>query len=74
MSQKGFSLILIILGVLAMLGIAGGAYYFGKSQSVKPETTSSPIPVATSQTPQPILNSQLTNKQTTILRNQLMGS
>lgn len=50
MSQKGFAPILIALGVILILGVVSGAYYFGKSQSVKPTIQNS---VVTSQTPQP---------------------
>jgi len=28
--QKGFSLILILVGILILMGVAGGAYYFGR--------------------------------------------
>lgn len=53
MSQKGFSVIYILVGILIIAGIAGGAYYFGKSQSNKPTAiTQSPTPVITFQTPQ----------------------
>ncbi len=52
--QRGFAPIIILVGILVIIVIAGGAYYFGKSQAVKPEaTSSSPNPVATSQPPQP---------------------
>lgn len=59
MNQKGFSPLFIILGIILVVGIAGGAYYFGKSQSVKPVVLPSP-PTVTSQTPQPAAISQTT--------------
>ncbi len=51
-SQKGFAPVLVILGLVVILGIAGGAYYLGtiknKSQPQNPtvtsQTPSSPIP------------------------------
>ena len=48
MSQKGFSLIFVILGLVVVITIAGGTYYLGRSTSPKP----SPNSVVTSQTPQ----------------------
>ncbi len=50
MSQKGFSLLFIILGIILVIGIAGGAYYLGKTQITKPQP---PNPVVLAQTPQP---------------------
>lgn len=47
--QKGFAPILIILGIVLLLGVAGGAYYFGQV-SVKVPTSPSQTPVPTSQT------------------------
>lgn len=49
--QKGFAPILIILSIVLLLGVAGGVYYFGKSQTPKPQTpqptiTPSPTPDA----------------------------
>ena len=55
MSQKGFTPILIILGVILVIGIVAGAYYFGTNNKTQPQTqvvtqtpsiqaTSSPIP------------------------------
>lgn len=35
--QKGFAPILILVGILVIVGIAGGAYYFGKSAAPKPQ-------------------------------------
>lgn len=49
MTQKGQTLVYILVGVLILVSVAGGAYYFGKSSTPK----SSPAPVVTSQTPQP---------------------
>lgn len=34
--QKGFALVLILIGVLIIAGIAGGAYYSERSFSPKP--------------------------------------
>lgn len=39
--QKGFTPILILVGIAVILAIAGGAYYFGKSQTINPQ---SPVP------------------------------
>lgn len=47
MSQKGFGVIYILVGVLILSFVAGGAYFLGKSSEPKPST-----PVV-SQTPQP---------------------
>ena len=47
--QKGFTTILILVGIVFVVIIAGGAYYLGKSGGTK----QSPAPVVTSQTPQP---------------------
>lgn len=47
-NQKGFAPILIVLGIVATLGIAGGAYYLGTNKA-----PSQPQQVNTSQTPQP---------------------
>lgn len=58
MNQKGFAPILIILSIVLLLGVAGGAYYlqskealphFGQS-TVKTPTSVSQVPVSTSQT------------------------
>lgn len=45
MKQKGQSAILILLGILIMVGVAGGAYFLGRQTSPKPQNpvvTSSP--------------------------------
>lgn len=47
--QKGQGLIFVIVGILAAIVIAGGAYYLGRSTSPKPSAT----PTVVSQTPQP---------------------
>lgn len=57
-NQKGFAPILILVGVLIIAGLVGGAYYFSKTQSVKPTTQNSVVPSPFStqrgeQTPQP---------------------
>lgn len=49
-SQKGFSPLFIILGIILVIGIVGGAYYLGKAQNPKPQPQN---PVITSQTPKP---------------------
>lgn len=46
--QKGHALIFLLVGVF-ILAVLGGAFYLGKSTIAKP----SPVPVVTSQTPQP---------------------
>lgn len=48
--QKGFAPILILVGVLIIAAVAGGAYYLGKSQISKPQPTITPV---ATQTPQP---------------------
>lgn len=48
--QKGFMPILILVGILIITAVAGGAYYLGRLATSKP----SPAPV--SQTPQPTLS------------------
>lgn len=50
MDQKGSSPLFTILGIILVIGIAGGAYYFGKTQIPKPQPYN---PVVVSQTPQP---------------------
>lgn len=45
--QKGFAPLIIILGILVILGIAGGAFYLGRSTISNP----SPTPAVSSQTP-----------------------
>lgn len=47
--QKGFAPIIILVGIVVLAGVAGGAYYFGKSQAPKPQL---PNPVVTSQASQ----------------------
>lgn len=57
--QKGFSPVFILVGIITIIAIAGGAYYFGKSQvkpSVSQSTTAVPTPKTNSlpsQAPQP---------------------
>ncbi len=43
-SQKGFSTILIVFGILFILGVVGATYYFEKYQSQKSVSNNSPIP------------------------------
>ncbi|MBI3103621.1 hypothetical protein HYZ05_01650 [Candidatus Daviesbacteria bacterium] len=47
--QKGQALVYILVGVLIIGVVAGGAYYLGRQTTTKP----TPAPVVTSQTPQP---------------------
>ena len=56
--QKGFSSLIIILGIVMILGIASGAYYFGTKKSAN--SAPSPTPVVTS-TSQPTSVSQPTS-------------
>ena len=49
MNKKGFSTLFVILGIVLLIGIAGGAYYFSKSQNPKSQSIT---PVITSQTSQ----------------------
>lgn len=46
--QKGQALVLILVGILIIISVAGGAYFLGKSSTPKPQP---PKPVV--QTPQP---------------------
>jgi len=57
-NQKGFGVIYILVGVLILAVVTGGAYYLGKSTAPKPS-----IPVV-SQTPQPTASSQVTPSPT----------
>lgn len=42
--QKGFSLILLLMGIVVMATVAGGVYYFGKIPStLKPQPTPEPV-------------------------------
>lgn len=50
-NQKGFSPILIIVGTVVILGIAGGAYYFGKSSFTNSKPQNIPV---NSQAQQPV--------------------
>lgn len=36
MNQKGFAPIIVILGIVLLLGVAGGAYYFGTRKAITP--------------------------------------
>lgn len=49
-NQKGSSIIFILLGVVAIIVLAGGIYYLGKSQVPKPNPQN---PIVVPQTPQP---------------------
>jgi hypothetical protein len=52
--SKGFTPILVILGIVLILGIAGGVYYFGKSRSPniadQPQIVASPTQKSASET------------------------
>ena len=54
--QKGQAVILVLVGILVIIGKAGGAYFFGKSQVSKPLTQN---PVVVSQSPQATVSSTL---------------
>ncbi len=54
--QKGQTPVLILVGILIIIVVAGGAYFLGKSANSKPSST----PVVTSQSPQPALIPQST--------------
>ncbi len=58
MRQKGFSAILILIGILVMVVSVGGAYYLGRSNTPKP----SPNPVITSEFPKPSLTPVVTSE------------
>lgn len=47
--QKGQAPVLILVGILVIVAVAGGAFYLGRQTTPKP----SPSPVVTSQTPKP---------------------
>lgn len=49
-NQKGFSIGFVLLGVIVVIGIASGAYYFGKSHIPKPQPLN---PIVVPQTLQP---------------------
>lgn len=36
--QAGFAPVLVLIGIMVIMAIAGGAYYFGKSQTPKPQS------------------------------------
>lgn len=68
--QKGQTPVLILVGILIIMAVAGGAYYLGKSQAPKPKPQNS---VVTSQTPQSTPISFLT-PDLTINWKQYLGS
>lgn len=49
--QKGNTLIFLLVGILILAGVAGGAFYLGRQTTPKP----SPTPIIVSQTPQPTI-------------------
>lgn len=49
-TQKGQSVILVLIGLLVLAAVVGGVYFFGKSQTPKPLTQNTEV---VSQTPQP---------------------
>lgn len=63
-NQKGFSPLFIILGIILIIGIAGGIYYFGKTQSPKSQPKNL---VTTSLSPQLTLSSSPTSSVSPIL-------
>lgn len=74
MNQKGFSPLIIILGIILVIGIASGAYYFRKSQSVKPEVLPSSNPMVTSRAtlvPSPSLSPASTTISTNLVSKKL---
>ncbi|MCL4365813.1 hypothetical protein M1437_01135 [Patescibacteria group bacterium] len=52
--QRGFTPILILVGVVIVGGLLGGAYFFGKSQVAKPQTQNQVV----SQTPLPVVSTK----------------
>lgn len=61
MKQKGFTTILILVGILVIGVVAGGAYYLGKQVSPKP----SPASIVTSQsTPSSVPSDEIANWKT----------
>lgn len=59
LNQKGFSIIFILLGLVAVIAIIGGTYYLGKFQIPKPQPKNPPVISETQQptpTASPILN------------------
>lgn len=57
--QKGSAVIFILIGILVIAGVAGGAYYLGTKKPVTVIPTQTPV--VTSQTPQPTIASQTTS-------------
>ena len=53
--QKGFAPILVLVGILVIVAVAGGAYYFGKSQAPESQTQNQ---IVVSKTPQPTISAQ----------------
>ncbi|MBI4035555.1 hypothetical protein HY383_01275 [Candidatus Daviesbacteria bacterium] len=51
--QKGFASVLVLIGILVLTAVAGGAYYLGKSQVTKPQPQN---PVVVSPTPDETAN------------------
>ncbi|MDO8577043.1 MAG: hypothetical protein Q7R82_01740 [Candidatus Daviesbacteria bacterium] len=47
--ERGFAPLILLVGMLVIIGVAGGAYFFGKSQVAKSQPSN---PVIASQTPQ----------------------
>lgn len=60
MNQKGFSPVFILLGIILISSIAGGSYYFGKSQAYKPRPQNPVITPQTYKAPQSPVTPQTT--------------
>lgn len=60
MNQKGFTLLILLLGIILIIGIACGAYYFRISQIQKPQN-----PIIASQAPQPTITLSSNPNRTT---------
>lgn len=55
--HKGFAAVYILVGILVLAAVAGGIYYFGKSQAPKPQVQN---PTVVPQVPQPVVTVQST--------------
>jgi|GEM_PF-3384263 hypothetical protein len=59
--QKGFAPVLILVGILVIIGVAAGAYFFGKSQVTKSESQNQ---TAVSPNSQPIMTPTSSSDET----------
>src|SRR5437870_1671662 len=61
--QRGNVLFFLLIGLVILIGVSGGAYYLGKSQSMKSVSQGQVIvtqtPTATSKTPSPTIDNHL---------------